>query len=51
MPKPGIDADDLARTEADHFMLCPCCGRWFDMRELDQVAEHIHDGDFEIEEE
>lgn len=51
MPKPGVDADDLARTEADHFMVCPGCGKRFDMRDLERVAEHIHDGDFEIGEE
>lgn len=50
MPKPGIDADDLAKTEVDHFMKCPGCGRWFDMRDLKQVSEHIHDGGFEIKE-
>jgi hypothetical protein len=25
-------------------MKCPGCGRWFDMRDLGKVAEHIHDG-------
>jgi hypothetical protein len=35
--------------EADHHMRCPGCGQWFDMRDLKQVAEHIHDGD-EVEE-
>jgi hypothetical protein len=29
-------------------MKCPACGQWFDMRDLGQVAEHIHD-DSEIE--
>lgn len=48
MPKPGVDADDAARTEADHFMVCPGCGQRFDMRDMEQVAERIHDGDFEI---
>jgi hypothetical protein len=27
----------------DHSMKCPACGRWFDMRDLGEVAEHIHD--------
>jgi hypothetical protein len=40
----GIDAGGIAETEADHFMKCPGCGQWFDMRELAQVAEHVHDG-------
>jgi hypothetical protein len=26
------------------FQRCPVCSRWFDMRDLAQVAEHIHDG-------
>ena len=46
--KPGRDVDSIAKTEADHFMHCPGCERWFDMRDLSQVAEHIHDGEFEI---
>jgi hypothetical protein len=46
--KPGTDADGLAKTEADHFMKCPGSGEWFDMRDLEEVAKHVHDGDFEI---
>ena len=23
--------------------ICPVCSQWFDMRDLAQVAEHIHD--------
>jgi hypothetical protein len=44
----GTDADGVAQTEADHFMKCPGCGRWFDMRDLRQVSEHAHDEDIEI---
>jgi uncharacterized C2H2 Zn-finger protein len=29
MTKPGIDADGIAQTEANHFMKCPSCGEWF----------------------
>jgi hypothetical protein len=36
----GTDADGLARTETDHFMKCPGCGAWFDMRDLSAVFEH-----------
>jgi uncharacterized C2H2 Zn-finger protein len=36
MTKPGVDADGVAQTEADHFMKCPGCGQWFDMRTLGQ---------------
>jgi hypothetical protein len=39
--KPGTYADGKTKTEAEHFMRCPGCGEWFDMRDLG-------DGDFEI---
>jgi uncharacterized C2H2 Zn-finger protein len=48
MVKPGIDADGIAQTEADHFMKCPGCGQWFDMRDLSEVIEHVHDEDVVI---
>ena len=32
------------QTELEHFMQCPVCDQMFDMRRLDQVAQHIHDG-------
>jgi hypothetical protein len=40
----GTDVDGVAQTQADHFMKCPGCDQWFDMRDLAQVAEHMHDG-------
>jgi CRISPR/Cas system type I-B associated protein Csh2 (Cas7 group RAMP superfamily) len=43
MTKRGQDVNGIARTEADHHMKCPACGQWFDMRDLGQVAGHIHD--------
>jgi hypothetical protein len=39
----GTDAVGVAQSEADHFEKCPVCSQWFDMRDLAQVAEHIHD--------
>ena len=48
MLKPGIDADGVARTESDHFLKCPGCGEWFDMRDLGEVIEHVHDAEIEI---
>ena len=48
MLKPDIDADVVARTESDHFMKCPGCGEWFDMRDLAQVLSHVHDAEIEI---
>jgi hypothetical protein len=35
-------------TESDHFEKCCVCARWFDLRDLAQVADHIHD-DSQIE--
>jgi hypothetical protein len=49
MIKPGgIDSDGIAQTEADHFMKCPVCAHWFDMRDLGQVLEHVHDSEIEM---
>ncbi|WP_156041852.1 hypothetical protein [Bradyrhizobium sp. URHD0069] len=48
MTKPGQDVNGIARTDADHHMKCPACGQWFDMRDLAQVVEHIHDGEIEV---
>ena len=50
MTKPGQDANGIARTEADHFMKCPGCREWFDMRDLDQILQHVHDAEIEISE-
>jgi hypothetical protein len=49
MTKPGIDADGIAENEADHFMMCPVCSQWFDMCDLAQVVEHIHDSEIEVQ--
>jgi len=49
MTEPGIDADGIAQTEADHHMNCPGCGEWFDMRDLGQVLAHVHDAKIGIE--
>ena len=47
---PSVDADGIAQTEADHFMQCPGCGEWFDMRDLGQMIQHVHDAEIEISE-
>jgi hypothetical protein len=39
----GTDGDGVAQIE-DHFEKCPVCSQWFDVRDLAQVAEHVHDG-------
>jgi hypothetical protein len=44
----GHDPDGIAQTEADHFMQCPGCGQWFDMRDLELVRAHVHDPEIEI---
>jgi hypothetical protein len=41
----GVDADGVAQKESDHFMKCPGCSQWFDMRDLGQVIEHVHDAE------
>jgi hypothetical protein len=45
--KPGIDADGVAETEADHCMKCPGCGKWFEMRDPVQMLAHVHDAEIE----
>lgn len=44
----GVDADGVAQSETDHFMRCPDCGQWFDMRDLCQALAHVHDAEIEI---
>jgi hypothetical protein len=44
----GHDPDGVAETEADHFMKCPGCEQWFDMRDLGQLLAHVHDQDIDI---
>jgi hypothetical protein len=48
MTNSGRDADDTAKTEADHLMKWPGCGAWLDLRDLGEVARHVLDRDFEI---
>ena len=48
MTKPDIDADRVAETESDHFMKCPACDQWFDMLDLGQIIEHVHDAEIEV---
>ena len=48
MTQPGRDVDGGAENEADHFMKCPACSQWFDMRDLAQVVEHVHDDEIDV---
>lgn len=36
----GKRIDSLPDDEGYHFMKCPGCGQWFDMRDLGQVFDH-----------
>jgi hypothetical protein len=44
----GVDADGVAKTEADHLRNCPVCGAYLDMRDLGQTLAHVHDSEIEI---
>lgn len=44
----STDGDGVAQVETDHFQRWPVCSLWFDMRDLAQVAEHIHRRETEV---
>jgi len=45
----GVDADDVANTEADYFNNCPIGVAYLDMRDdLGQVLAHVHDLTIEL---
>jgi hypothetical protein len=44
MSKLGKSFRWTPQTELDHFAHCPVCHQWFDMRDLYQAFEHVHDG-------
>ena len=37
---PGRPVGEPPTGEADHFIQCPVCTEWIDMRDLGQVIEH-----------
>ena len=37
----GERADGEPEDEADHFMACPMCGKWFDCRDLGDALAHV----------
>jgi hypothetical protein len=43
----GFDPDGVANNEADYFEKCPGCGEWFDLRDMAQMAKHIHGEEIE----
>jgi hypothetical protein len=40
-PKIGKPLGCTPEREADHFMKCPYCGGWIDMRDLGMVFDHV----------
>jgi len=48
MTKPGIDADGVAKTEADHFGRCPSCGAVLACATSPLVLAHVHGAEIEI---
>jgi hypothetical protein len=36
-----VDIDLPSKDESDYFVRCPTCGGYFDMREADQVYDHL----------
>jgi hypothetical protein len=47
-PSDGSPAGWRPQAELEHFMQCPVCTKFFDMRKLDQVMEHHHGGKVEM---
>ena len=37
---PGRPHGEPPANEADHFIQCPVCRTWIDMRDLGQILEH-----------
>jgi hypothetical protein len=44
----GSDGDGVAQIEADHSGKCPVCSQFFNMRDLAQIVEHMHDSEIEV---
>ena len=38
----SVMENGLEKKEREHFMKCPDCGHWFDMRDLAEVISHEH---------
>jgi hypothetical protein len=47
-PSQGQPRGWKPKTELEHFMECPVCHQWFDMRDPDNIAKHIHGGKIEM---
>lgn len=39
------DGQSPPRSEDNHFMVCPVCLKIFDIRILEQIMEHVHEGE------
>jgi hypothetical protein len=44
MTSQGIPLSGEPENESDHFEVCPECGVAFDMRDLNQVMQHVEPG-------
>lgn len=47
-PSDGIPTGCEPKADMEHFMECPVCQKFFDMRRLDKVMEHVHGGKIEM---
>jgi hypothetical protein len=45
---PLVPHPAIARAKADYHIKSPVCSQWFDMHDLAQVVEHIHDSEVEV---
>lgn len=43
-PSQGQPKGWTPKTELEHFMQCPVCQKFFDMRDLSAALDHWHDG-------
>jgi hypothetical protein len=47
-PSDGVPTGCTINADLDHFMVCPVCMKFFDMRRLKEALEHVHDGGIEF---
>jgi CRISPR/Cas system type I-B associated protein Csh2 (Cas7 group RAMP superfamily) len=46
----GRDIEGIAALRPTTFMECRGCGEWFDMRDLGQVFQDVHEGEIDSDE-
>jgi hypothetical protein len=47
-PSQGQPTGWVPNTEREHFMECPVCHLWFDMRDPNNIGNPIHGGKIEM---